>query len=97
MTTITPLLNHGVSAQPKLLVLEPKVTSQLQSPEGRQIAELADEILENLTAIKEYLKTLENTGEIDYNSVPPKRSERVRMRAQFTGRRKPLPYPQDEE
>lgn len=97
MATITPPLNHGVSAQPRLLVLESKVTSQLQSPEGRKIAELADEILHNLTVIKEYLESLENTGEIDYNAVPPKRSERVSMRAQFKGRGKPLPYPLDEE
>ncbi|MEG3971119.1 hypothetical protein QUA00_26380 [Microcoleus sp. T2B6] len=32
-----------------------------------------------------------------YNPVPPKRSERVIMRAQFKGRKKPLPYIFDEE
>lgn len=79
------------------MVLEPKANSQLQSPEGRQIAELADEILYNLTIIEEYLKSLENTSETDYNPLPPKRSEQVTMRAQFKGRKKPLPYILDEE
>lgn len=46
---------------------------------------------------KRYLQTLESIGEIEYNPVPPKRSERVIMRAQFKGRKKPLPYIFDEE
>jgi hypothetical protein len=100
MATIAPLRSNGVSSRPKLLVLEPKTTSQLQSPEGRQIAELADKIRHNLTIIKdikEYFRYLENAGETDYNPVPPKRSERVIMRSQFKGRKKPLPYILDEE
>ena len=40
---------------------------------------------------------LESTRELDYNPVPPKRSQRVTMRALFKGRRKPLPYIRDEE
>ena len=48
-------------------------------------------------APKHYSKTLESIGEIDYNPVPPKRSERVIMRAQFKGRKKPRPYIFDEE
>jgi hypothetical protein len=47
--------------------------------------------------VKQYLQTIESSGEIEYNSVPPKRSERVIMRAQFKGRKKPLPYIFDEE
>ncbi len=97
MATITPLRPKGVSPSPRLLVLEPKTTTQLQSPEGRKLAALADEVLHNLTVVKQYLQTLESIGEIDYNSVPPKRSERVIMRAQFKGRKKPLPYIFDEE
>lgn len=97
MATITPLRPKGVSQSPRLLVLEPKATTQLQSPEGRKLAALADEVLHNLTVVKQYLQTLESIGEIDYNSVPPKHSERVIMRAQFKGRKKPLPYIFDEE
>lgn len=97
MATITPLRLKGVSPSPKLLVLEPKATTQLQSPEGRKLAALADELLQNLTVVKQYLQTLESIGETDYNPVPPKRSERVIMRAQFKGRKKPLPYIFDEE
>lgn len=97
MATIAPLLNYDVSSSPKLLVLEPKTTLQLQSPEGRQIAELASEIRHSLTVIKQYIQQIEDSGETDYNPVPPKRSERVTMRAQFKGRGKPLPYPMDEE
>lgn len=97
MATIAPLRPNDVSLPPKLLILEPKATSQLQSPEGRQIAELADELRHSLTVIKQYLSSIENTGETDYNPVPPKRSERVTMRAQFKGRKKPLPYILDEE
>jgi uncharacterized membrane protein YqjE len=44
MATIAPLRPNGVLSPPVILVLEPKANSQLQSPEGRQIAELADEI-----------------------------------------------------
>ena len=50
-----------------------------------------------MQAPKHYSQTLESIGEIDYNPVPPKRSERVIMRAQFKGRKKPLPYIFDEE
>ncbi|AFZ08300.1 hypothetical protein Osc7112_3963 [Oscillatoria nigro-viridis PCC 7112] len=97
MATITPLRPNGVSPSSKLLVVEPKATPQLQSPEGRKIAELTDELLQNLTVVKQYLQTLESIGEIDWQPVPPKRSERVMMRAQFKGRKKPLPYIFDEE
>ena len=48
-----------------------------------------------MQAPKHYSPTLESIGEIDYNPVPPKRSERVSM-AQFKGRKKPLPYIFDE-
>jgi hypothetical protein len=97
MATITPLRPKGVSPSPKLLVLEPKPTAQLLSPEGRKVAALAEEVLRNLTVVKQYLQTLESIGEIDWQPVPPKRSERVMMRAQFKGRKKPLPYIFDEE
>ena len=50
-----------------------------------------------MQAPKHYSQTLESIGEIDYNPEPPKRSERVIMRAQFKGRKKPLPYIFDEE
>lgn len=96
MATIVPLPPNDVLSPPRLLIL-PKATSQLQSPEGRQIGELAHEILHSLMVIKQYLESLENTAETDYNPVPPKRSERVTMRAQFKGRGKPLPYPIDKE
>jgi hypothetical protein len=97
MATITPLRPKGVSSSPKLLVLEPKATTQLQSPEGRKLAALADEVLHNLTVVKQYLQTLESIAEIDWQPVPPKHSERVIMRAQFKGRKKPMPYILDEE
>lgn len=97
MATITPNSLDGISTPPKLLVLQPEVTSGLCSPEGRKIAEVTENILQVLTKCKEHLEYLENIGEIDYNSVPPKRSERVSMRAQFKGRGKLLPYPLDEE
>ena len=38
-------------------------------------------MLRNLTVVKQYLQTLESIGEIDWQPVPPKRSERVMMRA----------------
>ncbi|WP_377477357.1 MAG: hypothetical protein P2A85_02665 [Microcoleus anatoxicus] len=97
MATITPLRPKSISPSPRLLVLEPKATTQLQSPEGRKLAALADEVLHNLTVVKQYLQTLESIGEIDWEPVPPKHSERVIMRAQFKGRKKPLPYIFDEE
>lgn len=97
MATITAPRPNGVSPSPSLLVLDQKATAQLQSPEGRKLAALADEVLRNLTVVKQYLQTLESIGEIDYNPVSPKRSERVIMRAQFKGRKKPLPYIFDEE
>ena len=50
-----------------------------------------------MQAPKHYSQTLESIGEIDYNPEPPKRSERVIVRAQFKGRKKPLPYIFDEE
>jgi hypothetical protein len=50
-----------------------------------------------MQAPKHYLQSPDTTGEIDYNPVPPKRSERVIMRAQFKGRKKPMPYIFDEE
>jgi hypothetical protein len=50
-----------------------------------------------MQAPKHDLQTLESISEIDYHPVPPKRSERVIMRAQFKGRKKPLPYIFDEE
>jgi hypothetical protein len=97
MAAIIPLRTNDVSPSPKLLLLELKATAQLQSPEGRKLAALADEVLQTLTVVKQYLQTLESIGEIDYNPVPPKRSELVIMRAQFQGRKKPLPYIFDEE
>ena len=97
MATITPLRPKGVSQSPKLLVLEQKPTAQLQSPEGRKLAALTDELLQNLTVVKQYLQTLESIGEIDYNPVPPKKSQRAIVRAQFKGRKKPMPYIFDEE
>ena len=50
-----------------------------------------------MQAPKHYSQTQESIGEIDYNPIPAKRSERVIMRAQFKGRKKPLPYIFDEE
>ena len=50
-----------------------------------------------MQAPKHYSQTLESIGEIDYNPEPPKRSERVIVRAQFKGRKKPRPYIFDEE
>lgn len=97
MATITPPRTNGLFNPPRLLVLDSKVTPQLQSPEGRKIAKLADEIFNDLIVIKQSLDYLKNTVEIDYNPVPPKRSERVTMRARFKGRGKPLPYPLDAE
>ncbi len=97
MATITPLRPNSVSVSPRLLVLEPKATSQLQSPEGRKLAAIANQMLRDLTMVKQYLETLENLGEVDYKPVPPKRSEQVIMRAQFKGRKKPLPYIFNEE
>jgi hypothetical protein len=97
MATITPLGPNGVSSPPQLLVLEPKTTSGLQSPEGRQLAEVTESILLVLYKCQEYLEYFKNTDEIAYNPVPPKRSYRVTMLAQFQGRRKPLPYILDEE
>ncbi len=97
MATFTPLSFTGVSNSPRFLVLEAKTTSGLQSPEGRQIAEVTESILLVLNKYQEYIEYLKNTDEIDYNPVPPKRSERVIMRAQFKGRRKPLLYILDEE
>ncbi|MFE1744385.1 hypothetical protein [Coleofasciculus sp. H7-2] len=97
MATVSPLRPNEITTPPKLLVRESKVTSQLQSPEGRKIAQVTENILLDLTAIQEFLESLENIREINYNLVPPKRSERVHMRAQFKGRGKPLPYPLDEE
>jgi hypothetical protein len=85
----------GVSLSSELLVIEPKTTLQLQSPEGRQIAELTSKLRHSLTVIRQYLEQIENTGETDYNPVPPKHSALVTMRAQFVGRGKPLPYPID--
>ena len=46
---------------------------------------------------KHYSQTLESIGEIAYNPVPPKRSQRVIRRARFEGRQKPMPYIFDEE
>lgn len=93
MATITTLPPNRNLNPPQLLVLDSKASSQLQSPEGRKI----DEIFHNLIFIKQYLESLTTTSEIDYNPIPPKRSERVIMRARFKGRGKPLPYPLDEE
>jgi len=50
-----------------------------------------------MQAPKYYSQTLESIGEIDYNPVPPKRSKRAIVRAQFKGRKKPRPYIFDEE
>lgn len=97
MATIAPLCPNGISSPLRLIATEPTVTSQLQSPEGRKIAEVTENALQVLTEIKQYLDYFKNIGEINYNPVPPKRSERVRMRAQFKGRKKPLPYLLDEE
>jgi hypothetical protein len=97
MATITPLRPNDTSTQPRLIVLEPRATSQLQSPEGRKIAEVTENALQVLTQIKEYLEYIKSIDEVDYNTVPPKRLERVVMRAQFKGRKKPMPYLLDEE
>lgn len=97
MATIAPLRPNGVSPPVRLIATEPTVTSQLQSPEGRKIAEVTESALQVLAEIKQYLEYFKNIDEIDYNPVPPKRSERVRMIAQFKGRKKPLPYLLDEE
>jgi hypothetical protein len=39
----------------------------------------------------------ENSSDIDYNLISPKRQVRVFMRAKYKGRGKPLPYILDEE
>ncbi len=97
MATIAPLRPNGISPPLRLIATEPTVTSQLQSPEGRKIAEVTENALQVLTELKQYLDYFKNIGEVNYNPVPPKRSERVVMRAQFKGRKKPLPYLLDEE
>jgi hypothetical protein len=45
-----------------------------------------------MQAQKHYSQTIESIGEIDYNPVPLKKSQRAIVRAQFKGRKKPLPY-----
>ncbi|MEA5580523.1 hypothetical protein VB620_04095 [Nodularia harveyana UHCC-0300] len=97
MATITPPRPNDTLTLPRLIVLEPRATSQLQSPEGRKIAEVTENALQVLIQIKEYLESIKTIGEVDYNVVPPKRSERVVMRAQFKGRKKPMPYFLEEE
>lgn len=97
MATIIPLRNNDTYTLPRLIVLEPRATSMLQSPEGRKIAEKTENASQVLAQIQEYLEYIKNIGEVDYNPVPPKRSERVVMLAQFKGRKKPLPYLLDEE
>ncbi|MEG4234721.1 hypothetical protein QUA40_21850 [Microcoleus sp. Pol11C3] len=46
---------------------------------------------------KQCSQTLESLGEIDYNPVPPKKSQRAIVRAKFKKRKKPMPYIFDEE
>ncbi|GAB4304080.1 MAG: hypothetical protein Fur0025_45680 [Oscillatoriaceae cyanobacterium] len=50
--------------------------------------------IEYLTGI---IDPIEDISEITYSPLPPKPYFTVRMRAQFQGRGKPLPYPLDEE
>jgi hypothetical protein len=50
-----------------------------------------------MQAPKHYSQTLESIGEIDYNPLQQKRSERAIVRAQFKGCKKPRPYIFDEE
>lgn len=97
MARIIPLRPNNTSTLPRLIVLEPRATSVLQSPEGRKIAEKTENALQILAHSQEYLEYIKSIGEVDYNPVPPKRSERVVMRAKFKGRKKPLPYLLDEE
>lgn len=94
MATITKLPpTHRNLSPPKPLILDSNTSSQLQSPEGQII----NELLQKITSIKDYLESLPVNNEIDYKPVPPKRLERVIMRAKYKGRGKPLPYPLDEE
>jgi hypothetical protein len=98
MPTIFPLPPNRFTNSSELLVRESNTTSQLQSPERRQLANVTENILrENLATIQSLLEVLQSAGEIDYKPVPSKRSQIVYMRAQFKGREKPLPYPVDEE
>ncbi|MBE9006333.1 hypothetical protein IQ259_15015 [Fortiea sp. LEGE XX443] len=97
MATITPPRPNDTATKPRLIVLEPRTTSVLQSPEGRRIAEVTENALQILAQIKEYIEYIKSISEVDYNPLPPKRSERVVMRAKFKGRKKPLPYLLDEE
>ncbi len=78
--------------------LYPPQLQKLQSPERQQLTEVTEVILlEYLRAIQGVLDSLEYRSEISYNPIPPKRSFTVRMRCQFKGRGKPLPYPLDDE
>ncbi|MBD2298204.1 MULTISPECIES: hypothetical protein [Nostocales] len=97
MATITPTRPDDTSTQTRLIILEPRATFQLYSPEGQKIAEVTENALQVLAQIKEYLEYIKSVGEIDYNPVPPKRSERVVMRVRFQGRKPPQPYVLDEE
>jgi len=98
MATIFPPRPSETKKAPSLLVRDSKYLSQPQSPERQKIAEITESIfLDYLKAIQGVLESLESQSEISYNPVPPKRSFTVRMRSQFKGRGKPLPYPSDDE
>lgn len=100
MATITITHPNGTN-RPPLTLIESKRTLELQSPEGKEIVKKIVKLSDKISSDKIFhdltLVDLETTNEIDYNPIPPRRSERVRMRAKFKGRGKPLPYPLDEE
>ncbi len=95
MATILAPPPHQIKAPPIMLVPDPTLIPAVQSPERQKITEVTEGMWrEYLTEISD---AIEDVSEITYRPGSPKRSFTVRMRVQFQGRGKPLPYPLDEE
>ncbi|MBD1923549.1 hypothetical protein H6F77_21100 [Microcoleus sp. FACHB-831] len=98
MATIFASPPEKMAISPELLVRESKITPQLQSNEGRQLADITETVWQHLSDRTQLLRIiLPDTEEISYRPMPPKRSFTVRVRYHLQGRGEPLPYPLDDE
>jgi hypothetical protein len=94
---IPPTTTIEIRPSYNLLILERSAPAQHQSKERQELQETMNYIWKNLTPTEKQLNQYSDNVDIQYESVPPKRTFIVRARYRFTGRMKPQIYSLDDD
>jgi hypothetical protein len=94
---VSPIATVEIRRQHNLLILERSPLARHQSRERQELQDKINNIWGNLTLTEKQLNQYSDDADIQYESVPPKRTFTVKARYRFTGRMKPQVYSLDDD